>query len=506
MWWASIPKNMKIKASFLLLILGLLFGSSSLLLFIFNPLDLLIEKVLEIKPNSFAFELWKNPPYEVMIKAYIFNVTNGRAFLDGEEKLVLNEVGPYVYKEMVFNTNISFNENGTLSFIGRRAIKLVPGLSVGDPSKDTLLLPNVPLLGAVSAMVDQSFFVKLAVGQLSLLVSAKEFLNLTVDEYLFGYNDNLITLASQFLPNWIDFSRFGIADRIIALDNASNIASTVLQPEKFADIGKYSLIEFRGSPHLEEWSNIGHNSTCGLIKGAYLNMIFPPNLPEGCNLVLYRSGFCRPIPIRYNHTDTKKYGYKTYTFTINDNFLATDDPDNHCYCRKWPCIRKGVGDISPCYYGIPLTISQPHFLNADPKLLQEIGGLSPDPQKHSFYIVIHPESGLTLEAKFRLQLNLNVPNTSFNYRTRPFNDLVLPLLWFELSIDGPPTIIKIAIQLLYVILPTVQNIFKVIFALLGIASPMVAAWIYFSEAHSERKYHKLNVVQGNGIGKIVSKG
>ncbi|KAB0791760.1 hypothetical protein PPYR_03560 [Photinus pyralis] len=478
MWWASIPKGIKTKASFLLLSLGVLFGTTSLLIFTLDPVDILTRKILEIKPYNFAFGIWKDPPYEVMGKVYIFNVTNGQAFLDGEEKLKFIEVGPYVYKEAIYRTNISVNNDGTLSFISRRTIQFMHELSVGDPLKDTLWLPNLPLLGIISTMSDNVLPVRMAVGYLSLLLSGNEFLNLTVDDYLFGYDDHLITLASQFMPNWIHFSRFGVADRLMSLDNASNIASMTLEP----GLGQYSVKDFNGSPRLEQWGD-GSNSTCGLIRGAYVDPVFPRNLPKDATLTLYRHGFCRPIPIHYNHTDTDKYGYKTYTYALSDHFLAplSENPNNHCYCKKARCDLKGIGDISPCYYGVPIAISQPHFLNADPKLLEDVGGLSPDPRKHNFYTVIHPESGLALEVKFRIQLNLNVPDTDFNYKTRPFNNLVVPLVWLELSVDGPPALIKITIDLLFVVLPWVQQILRAMFAFLGATLPMVAAWIYLTK-------------------------
>lgn len=485
MWWASIPKGIKTKASCLLLSLGVLFGTTSLLIFTLDPVDILTRKILELKPYNFAFAIWKDPPYEVLGKVYIFNVTNSRAFLDGEEKLNISEVGPYVYKEALYHTNISVNNDGTLSFMARRTIQFMPELSMGDPTKDTLWLPNVPLLGVISMMSDNMLPLRMAVGYVSSLLSGNEFLNLTVDDYLFGYDDHLITLANQILPNWIDFSRFGVADRLMSLDNGSNIASMTLQP----GLGQYSLKDFNGSPHLEQWDD-GSNSTCGLIRGAYVDPLFPRNLPKDVTLILYRHGFCRPIPIRYNHTDTEKYGYKTYTYAISDQFLAplSENPNNYCYCRNARCDLKGIGDISPCYYGVPLSISQPHFLNADAKLLEDVVGLSPDPSKHNFYAVIHPESGLVLEGKFRLQLNLNVPDNAFNYKTRPYDNLVMPLLWLELSIDGPPTLFRIGIELLFVVLPWVQRVLKVMFAFLGATLPMVAAWIYLTERHSKLKY------------------
>lgn len=54
---------------------------------------------LQMKPWKLKFEFWRRPPFEVFYKVYIFNVTNADAFRDGiDEKLVLQEVGPYTYQ------------------------------------------------------------------------------------------------------------------------------------------------------------------------------------------------------------------------------------------------------------------------------------------------------------------------------------------------------------------------------------------------------------------------
>lgn len=52
-----------------------------------------------IEPEKFLFKLWKDPPIGVMIKFYIFNVTNAEDFLSGkDERLKVEEIGPYLYK------------------------------------------------------------------------------------------------------------------------------------------------------------------------------------------------------------------------------------------------------------------------------------------------------------------------------------------------------------------------------------------------------------------------
>lgn len=53
---------------------------------------------MQMAPGSMVFELWKKPPINVYLKLYIFNITNKDEFLNGEEKLKVQEIGPYVYQ------------------------------------------------------------------------------------------------------------------------------------------------------------------------------------------------------------------------------------------------------------------------------------------------------------------------------------------------------------------------------------------------------------------------
>lgn len=46
-----------------------------------------------------AYEWWKNPPDEVLLRVYLFNVTNSERFESGvDKKLELNEIGPIVFR------------------------------------------------------------------------------------------------------------------------------------------------------------------------------------------------------------------------------------------------------------------------------------------------------------------------------------------------------------------------------------------------------------------------
>lgn len=67
--------------------------------------------------NTQAVEWWANPPLNPYLKVHIFNYTNYKEFLSGEDKILkLQDYGPLVYTEKVSKIDIVFNENGTVSY------------------------------------------------------------------------------------------------------------------------------------------------------------------------------------------------------------------------------------------------------------------------------------------------------------------------------------------------------------------------------------------------------
>ena len=52
-----------------------------------------------MRPGSFLYYLWEKPPLAVIMKVYLFNITNAEEFMSGaDKKLKVVEIGPYVYQ------------------------------------------------------------------------------------------------------------------------------------------------------------------------------------------------------------------------------------------------------------------------------------------------------------------------------------------------------------------------------------------------------------------------
>ncbi|KAH3842202.1 hypothetical protein DPMN_115698 [Dreissena polymorpha] len=62
----------------------------------------------------------------------------------------------------------------------------------------------------------------------------------------------------------------------------------------------------------------------------------------------------------------------------------------------------------------PLVFSQPHFLNADPGILNAVIGMRPDPDEHGTFIDIEPSSVVTKELADEFKSQLQIPVLEMN--------------------------------------------------------------------------------------------
>ncbi|KAI8037684.1 hypothetical protein M5D96_009489 [Drosophila gunungcola] len=92
------------------------------------------------------FNLWAQPPVDLYIKIYLFNITNAKAFLAGRELLNVEQVGPYVYKEVMTHKNITFNENNTMSSTPSHPLVWQDQMSEGRREDDEVIMLNIAML------------------------------------------------------------------------------------------------------------------------------------------------------------------------------------------------------------------------------------------------------------------------------------------------------------------------------------------------------------------------
>ncbi|XP_031731073.1 scavenger receptor class B member 1-like [Anarrhichthys ocellatus] len=153
---------------------------------------------------------------------------------------------------------------------------------------------------------------------------------------------------------------------------------------------------------------------------------------------------------------------------------GTDYAPNEGFC---PCRQSGLLNVSSCRHNSPVFISQPHFFNADPVLLDFVQGLKPTEDEHGLFIDIHPLTGVPLNVSIRLQLNLYMKRVSAITETGKIAEVVMPMIWFEESgyIDGP---ILDTFHTNLVVLPAVMDFMQYGFIALGLATILIASLVH----------------------------
>lgn len=198
------------------------------------------------------------------------------------------------------------------------------------------------------------------------------------------------------------------------------------------DISQFGLVR--------KWnkkSRIDHYpDECGEVGGSGGEFYSPQQSKEE-PIVIFNPEICRGIRLDFVE-EVMVHGIKGYKYAGGDRTFdnGTKYPEQKCF-NLGDVVPAGVTNISACRFGTPAFMSFPHFYAADPYYVQNVDGVHPSKDKHEFYIVLEPLTGIPLEVAARVQLNMfirPVPNVGL-YQEAP--TLFLPMLWFEQRLTIP---------------------------------------------------------------------
>jgi scavenger receptor class B protein 1 len=172
---------------------------------------LFVPQEVTLRNGSQSFGWWAKPPVVPMIKVYVYNVTNADEFLNNGSKPVVDELGPYVYVEKWEKKNIRFHDNGTVSFNQEKIYTFDESLSAGFED-DVVVVPNIPMLSATSQSKHAARFLRLAMASIMDILKIKPFVEVSVGQLLWGYEDPLLKLAKDVVPKEqkLPYEEFGL--------------------------------------------------------------------------------------------------------------------------------------------------------------------------------------------------------------------------------------------------------------------------------------------------------
>uniref|UniRef100_A0A2R9AZE8 Scavenger receptor class B member 2 n=1 Tax=Pan paniscus TaxID=9597 RepID=A0A2R9AZE8_PANPA len=345
-----------------------------------KAVDQSIEKKIVLRNGTEAFDSWEKPPLPVYTQFYFFNVTNPEEILRGETPRV-EEVGPYTYRELRNKANIQFGDNGTtISAVSNKAYVFERDQSVGDPKIDLIRTLNIPVLTVIEW--SQVRFLREIIEAMLKAYQQKLFVTHTVDELLWGYKDEILSLIHVFRPDISPY--FGLFYE----KNGTNDGDYVFLT------GEDSYLNFT---KIVEWN--GKTS----------------------------------VYITFSDYESVQ-GLPAFRYKVPAEILANTS-DNAGFCiPEGNCLGSGVLNVSICKNGAPIIMSFPHFYQADERFVSAVEGMHPNKEDHETFVDINPLTGIILKAAKRFQINIYVKKLDDFVETGDIRTMVFPVMYLNESV------------------------------------------------------------------------
>lgn len=167
-------------------------------------------------------------------------------------------------------------------------------LSAGS-EEDLVVVPNVPMLSATSQSKYAARFLRLAMASIMDILRIKPFVEVSIGQLLWGYEDPLLKLAKDVVPKEqkLPYDQFGL---LYGKNGTMSDLFTIYTGQE--DIGKYGILDnFNGKRSLGHWTA----SECDSIAGTD-GSIFPPRITKETVLKIFDKDLCRALPLVFKVT------------------------------------------------------------------------------------------------------------------------------------------------------------------------------------------------------------
>ncbi len=176
----------------------------------------------------------------------------------------------------------------------------------------------------------------------TLMMDTKLFITRTVGALMGGYEDTLLEMASQMVPEKVKSNVFSLMMGKNGTDNSKlTIMTGNTSPE---DKGK--IVEWNGHKQLDFW----YSDEANEIKGTDGTM-YAPFMSREKKLYAFNSDMCRSFYLEYKEEKTLS-DMNLITFQVPHNvfYNSSLNPLNEGFCAN-DCLGNGVQNISRCYGG-----------------------------------------------------------------------------------------------------------------------------------------------------------
>lgn len=385
-----------------------------------KAVDQAVQKNVVLRNGTEIFNSWEKPPLPVYTQFYFFNVTNPEEILRGEKPL-LQEVGPYTYRELRNKADIQFGDNGTtISAVSNKAYVFERNQSVGDPKIDLIRTLNIPVLTVIE--LAQNPLLREIVEAMLKAYQQKLFVTHTVDELLWGYKDEILSLIHVFRSDISPY--FGL----FYGKNGTNDGDYVFLTGEDSYLNFTKIVEWNGKTALDWWAT----DECNMINGTDGDS-FHPLITSDEVLYVFPSDLCRSVYITFSGFESVQ-GVPALRYKLPAEILANTS-ENAGFCLpQGNCLGSGVLNASICKDGAPIIMSFPHFYQADERFVSAIGGMHPNKEDHETFVDINPLTGIILRAAKRFQINVYVKKLDDFLETGDIRTMVFPVMYLNESV------------------------------------------------------------------------
>ncbi|CAH0714638.1 unnamed protein product, partial [Brenthis ino] len=388
-----------------------------------------LKRMLILTPESTSFGIWKDIPIPMYLEIFMFNITNVEDILAKKNvSIKVEQIGPYVYREFHKKKNITWNDNGTVTYYNERIWHYMPEMSNGSLS-DIIVNIN-PIVATVAYIMRfQPTIFKVSVDVFMRMYHEDMFLKANVSQWVFeGIDDPILDIAQRFpeLPINIPYDKFGwfyTRNGSLEYDGVFLLNTGAMD---FSELG-----------NVEKWRNSNrtyYRDECGEVRGS-TGELWAPELGQP-EVTVFAPDICTYMNLAKSK-DVRIQGIDGVLYAANESFFDNGYryPRKACYCdevRDNNCLRPGALNVSMCRYGAPAFVSQPHFLHMDPYYASKIDGLNAT-EDMNFQLALEMYTGMPLTVSAQLQINLLIrhePGMSLNNQL-PDPDTLVPMFWFR---------------------------------------------------------------------------
>ncbi|XP_055854275.1 platelet glycoprotein 4-like [Episyrphus balteatus] len=451
------------------LFLGVLSFTLGFLSIFFDYQEIALYERIRLRPWLPPYEMWRHPSasgIDIGIKTYLFAVQNPYEFLSNEStKLKLEEIGPIVYKKILRQENIRFHkENSTMTFTSVYDIVFDEERSETGILNQTITVVNPMLLG-FAAMAHDMFLARLAFNMIA--EDDDVFLNRTVYELLWNNSSPIFDFVKK-IPFAAPRENAGILhNSFYPSDETYNV--NIGSKHGFKDFFKINT--FNGLSRIDVYDeNFAEHCPLVSLKGSSEGTGLPPHIGKNDMVYAYTKNLCMTYPMVYNAT-VPVNGVEAYKYVLADGiYKRLEDPSLDCFKQTNDVpLPDGLSDASKCAFGLPVAVSNPHFLGFHGPWENYIEGLAPDEDKHATYVTVEPTSGVQLEGIARLQSNMPLPSLDNYYspNIKRFSNMIMPQFWMEYFVINKSSIIYGLIKT-FLFLPVIQPICVIVLFILSL--------------------------------------